>query len=88
MLNRNLLALALMATMTFAQDGTNPDDQEKPEEPDQDKFPSEWSEEQCSKEGKASFGSQARCEITDPGVDKVAKYDEPMMLAYKECKND
>ena len=81
MLNRNLLALALMATMTFAQDGTNPDDQEKPEEPDQDKFPSEWSEEQCSKE-------DARCKITDPGVDEVAKYDEPMMLAYKECKND
>ena len=83
MLNRNLLALALMATTTFAQvrpDTT--DDQEQPEEPDQDKFPREWSEEQRCSEGTA------QCKTTDPGVEKVAMYDEPMMLAYEECKYD
>ena len=87
MLNQNTFALALMATVTYAQDT-----QDEVEEPEH-KFPDDWSAEPESDQCTISKDGTQDCSETivrpvDRTVDDVAQYSEPMMQDYDLCFND
>ena len=84
MLNQNISALALMATVTYAQDEV--------EEPE-NKFPDSWSTEPESDQCTVNSDGTQDCSGTivrpvDRLVDEVAQYSEPMMQDYELCFDD